>query len=137
MTKKTRTQASAPNGTDPSLAPEPSEQLHTRIPREMRDALRDSAQRQGVSISKVVEQWMTAGKHVLHDGDIPADVSSPIAILHPACYLFGKSNIEMEYDQARSVSKVTIEVHSSRAAREPDPGEDGRGQAQPEEDEHD
>lgn len=152
MTKKTRTQASAPNGTDPSLAAEPSEQLHTRIPREMRDALRASAQRQGVSLSKVVEQWLTAGKHVYHGGDIPNGLpqefqslpgsplglmSPPSAILHPACYLFGKSNIEMEYDQARSVSKVTIEVRSSQAAREPDPGEDGRGQAQPGADEHD
>ena len=136
MAKRTRIQTSALNGAGP-LAAEPSEQLHTRIPREMRDALRASARRQGVSLSKVVEQWLAAGKHVLAGDDIPADVSSPIAILHPSCYLFGESNIQMEYDQARSRCKVTIEVRSSQAAREPDPGEDGRGQAQPEEDEHD
>ena len=107
--------ASAPNSADPSLAAEPSEELHTRVPREMRDALRASVRRQGVSLSKVVEQWLAAGMNVLHDGDIPANVPSLIAVLHPSCF-FGEAKIQMEYDQARSACKVTIDMHRPRAS---------------------
>ena len=135
MANKTRTQAAALNGAGPSPAAEPPEQLHTRIPRELRDALRASARRQGVSIAKVVEQSLAAGLHVLHDGDVPAGMPSPLAVLHPSCF-FGNFHIQMECDSTGSVNKLTIDSRSS-AARKPDPGTDGRGQAQPEEDEHD
>ena len=106
------------------------EQLHTRVPKELYDAVRTIARDQGVPIRQVVEKGLAAGMAALEGGDesVGLGVGSPDslpgapaiqAILHPSC-IFGSSSIEMEFDQRRSACKVTLKVSGSKESKKPE-----------------